>query len=249
MKKTIFSALAVVAALSLPALADQTASGNLDSTVTQDQSLTVNAAVATNGGIVNTDDGTVTKTETSTEAERGGIANTAGGTVTKESNNTSVEAERGGIVADGNVTSRSGNTSVEAERGGIISKGNVISDSGNAEDGSIVAAGPVNSNKAEDGGIAANGDVRTTEIDDSFNKDETEITIGDVTVMVTTSDLSGQVEDNRIDLDTESIVTTGDINNKDSAFSGATGITVIKQNTGFNSLMQTSVNVNANVKK
>lgn len=227
MKKTMLATIIAVVAFSVPALAQNTSNNNNNSATAQDESLSVNAAVAFDGG----------------------IANTAAGTVTKDSNNRSVEAEQGGIVADGAVTKDSNNVSVEAEQGGIVAKGNVTKDSGNAEDGSILASGPVNANKAEDGGIAATGDVRKTDIEDSFNKDELEITIGNVNVMVSQSELDGEVTDNSIDLDSRARLTTGEIENRGSAFSGAAGITVVKQNTGINSSMQTSVNVNANVAK
>lgn len=251
MKKTVLATLVAAVAFSAPALADDTARvlNNDNSSVAQDSAVAVTAGVAFNGGVVNSGKGYVTTSENSIEADRGGIANTAGGTVTKESGNASTEADRGGIVASGAVTKESGNTSVEADRGGIVSSGAVTKESGNADDGSVVAAGPVNTNKAEDGGIAATGDVRRVGIEDSFNKKEVEVEIGDVNVMVSLSDLNSEVENNEVETGTRSSITTGNISNRGSAFSGATGISVVKSNTGINSSMQTSVNVNANVSK
>lgn len=182
-------------------------------------------------------------------AADGGIANTSTGTVTTDANNATAEASRGGIVADGTVSKESNNTSVEAERGGTVSAGNVTKDSGNADDGSIVATGAVNSNKAEDGGIAATGKVNKTDIEGSFNTQETEIKVGNVTVMMSSSDLAGEVTDNRISADSRARLTTGNITTDGQAFMNSVGVTVVKQNTGINSLMQTSINVNANVAK
>jgi hypothetical protein len=132
-----------------------------------------------------------------------------------------VKAEEGGIINDDGKV---------ATKGGQIAGDDAVKDSYNTED-------------------SYNKDVDVdVDIEDSFNKHEFEITVGNINTMVNDTELRGEVENNRLVVEHRSELETGDIELRDGAFANATGITTVNQNTGVNSLMQTSVSVNANVK-
>ena len=246
----LFAALALVAVVSVPAMAQpllytddlNAAALTKDSAVAQDKSIAVDVQLqntdvvkdnntATKGGIVA--DGTVTQGSDNTKDSFNSLA------LTKNS------AKNGGVVA---TDSASVNTTKDS---------NNTKDSYNTKDSFNTTTKNTTENEAKDGSIAATGDVTNsgnsfsnkTDIKDTFNKTETEVKIGDINVLVSTADLKGEVENNRLEVEHHSSVNTGDIKNKGNAFSTINGVTVVKQNTGINSQMQTSINVNAALSK
>lgn len=254
----LFAALALVAVVSVPAMAQPLLSTDdlnaavltKDSAVAQDKSIAVDVQLQKTDVDVIKDNNTATK---------GGIV--ADGKVTQDSNNTLTKnsAKNGGIVATDDAivktTKDSYNTKNEAKDGSVVATDDAVvkttKDSFNTKDSNNTK------NDAKNGSIAATGDVTNsgnsfsnkTDIKDTFNKTETEVKIGDINVLVSTADLKGEVENNRLEVEHHSSVNTGDIKNKGNAFSTINGVTVVKQNTGINSQMQTSINVNAALSK
>jgi hypothetical protein len=232
MKKTaLLAALALVAAMSVPALADQRGNNNgatPDLTVTSTDTTTTSelghdyatdstgvAQDSMNGNTLtntDTDNSTYTKTYTSTDTDTKTYTNTENKAYTNNENKayTSTDNKLEVEVKDNEFVN--GNKSYE-----------VTEDSYNTS----------NYTKAED----------------SYNSSTINLTVGDVSVMTSASELSAVISCNRIELsDEESAIETGSNFIKDSSFSNAAGITQAGQNSGINSLVQQSVSVNATKK-
>jgi hypothetical protein len=75
----------------------------------------------------------------------------------------------------------------------------------------------------------------------------TNLSAGDVAVAVANSDLEGTVSGNSFDVGRRASLATGANTIDNGAFDSAAGITVVSQNTGVQSMVQQSVNVQANV--
>lgn len=88
----------------------------------------------------------------------------------------------------------------------------------------------------------SNNEDNSIKIDKSI-KDSFNIEISDIKIAVAQSELSGEVSGNTIDAVGE--IETGNARISDNAFQHATGIVPVAQNTGINSQIQQSVNVQA----
>jgi hypothetical protein len=276
MKKTIglLAVLALVAVVSVPAMAQPLLSTDdlnaavltKDSAVAQDKSIAVDVQLQNTEVTKSTDINNSTDINKSIDINKSTEINKSTNVV--KDNNT---ATKGGIVATDDAVVKTAkdsyNTKNEAKDGSVVATdsatvnttkdSNNTKDSYNTKDSFNTTTKNTTENEAKDGSIAATGDVTNsgnsfsnkTDIKDTFNKTETEVKIGDINVLVSTADLKGEVENNKLEVEHHSSVNTGDIKNKGNAFSTINGVTVVKQNTGINSQMQTSINVNAALSK
>lgn len=92
--------------------------------------------------------------------------------------------------------------------------------------------------------------VTKTDVEDSYNTSTSSINdsvnISNVNIAVSSSILSGEVSGNYQNLDCKNTLSTGN-NRIENSFGSAAGITAAAQNTGINSLVQQSVNVQSNL--
>jgi|GEM_PF-6745373 len=213
-----------------------------------------------NGNTVASDN-TVTKTSTD---------NT---TITKTStDNTTVNKESGNNIASGNSATKT--TTVTKTDNSTENKGSFNTLTDNSKN--IKTEDSFNKQiETEDSYNKVSNTKNETENEDSFNtttktenKTETEnkgsfntisktvdtaddhsvnVTVGDVAVAVSSTALSGTVSSNSIRLAPNTGVSTGNNDISGAAFQNAAGITAVSQNTGVNSLLQQSVNVQSNM--
>jgi hypothetical protein len=123
---------------------------------------------------------------------------------------------------------------------------NSLTDSGNTDnstndsfntDASLTDSGNTDASLTDSG----NTDASLT---DSGNTDNS---IGDISMAIAMSELSGVVTGNYFDAPDLSIFETGDNTMGSESMNSASGITQVSMNTGFQSLSQQSVNVQANL--
>jgi hypothetical protein len=166
----------------------------------------------------------------------------SGNTTVSDSGNTDNSVDDSGNVVDSgntdNSTNDSGNTT--------------ISDSGNTDTDTDI------DNSTNDSGNTTISDSGNTDTDvDNSTNDSGNTTISDsgntwtkidMTVAVATSELSGTVAGNSVDMvDMEDSYSHASNKLEGGAFAGATGITQVSQNAGANSLAQQSVVVQAHM--
>ncbi|MBV5338762.1 MAG: hypothetical protein J0665_04270 [Deltaproteobacteria bacterium] len=169
-----------------------------------------------------------TETETTTVTKESGNSIASGNTQTK-TKTTTITPTDNSVNTDNSVENKgSFNTKTETETETEIEESynteNTVEESYNTE------------NKVEE-----SYNTRTATDDHSVN-----VTVGDVAVAVASTVLAGAVSSNTIDMKCADL-STGYNDISGSAFQSAAGINAVSQNSGVNSMLQQSVNVQSNM--